>query len=134
MRDVRLLDSGRDLWNSHGRDTTLEVPAGTVQPDIRSWSATTPRSAPTGTTCSDISGKQPLIDVRSPQEYTGERTHMPYYPKRAALRGGHIPTAKSIPWAKAARDSGQFRSRAELEELYGFLNPDDESGGVLPDR
>ena len=56
-------------------------------------------------------GAQPLIDVRSPQEYTGERTHMPDYPEEGALRGGHIPTAVSIPWAKAADDSGRFRVR-----------------------
>ena len=68
----------------------------------------------------DILGKQPLIDVRSPQEYTGERTHMPDYPEEGALRGGHIPTAVSVPWARAADDSGRFRSRAELDEIYAF--------------
>jgi thiosulfate/3-mercaptopyruvate sulfurtransferase len=68
-------------------------------------------------------GEEPLIDVRSPQEYTGERTHMPDYPEEGALRGGHIPTAVSVPWAKAAQDNGKFRSRAELDELYGFLEP-----------
>ena len=57
-----------------------------------------------------ILGTQPLIDVRSPQEYTGERTHMPDYPEEGALRGGHIPTAQSIPWAKAAQDNGRFRT------------------------
>src|SRR6202158_4434201 len=72
-------------------------------------------------------GSAPLIDVRSPQEYTGERTHMPDYPEEGALRGGHIPTATSIPWAKAADDSGRFRGRAELDELYGFLKPDDKT-------
>ena len=50
-------------------------------------------------------GKEPLIDVRSPQEYTGERTHMPDYPEEGALRGGHIPTAVSVPWARAADDN-----------------------------
>ena len=74
-----------------------------------------------------ILGAQPLIDVRSPQEYTGERTHMPDYPEEGALRGGHIPTARSIPWGKAAQDNGRFRTRAELEELYGFLSPDDKT-------
>jgi len=74
-----------------------------------------------------ILGAQPLIDVRSPQEYTGERTHMPDYPEEGALRGGHIPTARSIPWGKAAQDNGRFRSRAELDELYGFLGQDDKT-------
>ena len=65
--------------------------------------------------------------MRSPQEYTGKRTHMPDYPEEGALRAGHIPTAVSIPWAKAADESGRFRSRDELEELYGFLQPDDKT-------
>ena len=60
----------------------------------------------------------PLIDVRSPEEYSGERTHMPAYPDEGALRGGHIPSARSIPWAKAVADDGTYRSRAELEALY----------------
>ncbi len=124
--DVRLLDGGRNLWVTDGRDTTLEVPsketAGypVVERDdsaIRAYKQDV----------LDILGKQPLIDVRSPQEYTGERTHMPDYPEEGALRGGHIPTAKSIPWAKAADDSGRFRKRAELEELYGYLGEDDKT-------
>ena len=119
--DVRLLDGGRDLWISDGRDTNLDVPAKTDSPVTPSSSATTRPSAPSRTDVLGVLGAQPLIDVRSPQEYTGERTHMPDYPEEGALRGGHIPTAQSIPWGKAARDNGQFRSRAELDELYGFL-------------
>jgi thiosulfate/3-mercaptopyruvate sulfurtransferase len=124
--DVRLLDGGRDLWVSNSRDTTLDVPSTTTagypvvernDAEIRAFKADV----------LPILGKQPLIDVRSPQEYTGERTHMPDYPEEGALRGGHIPTAKSIPWAKAAQDSGRFRSRAELDELYGYLSPDDKT-------
>jgi thiosulfate/3-mercaptopyruvate sulfurtransferase len=53
---------------------------------------------------------------------------MPDYPEEGALRGGHIPTARSIPWGKAAQDNGRFRSRAELDELYGFL----EQGDTYP--
>ena len=63
-------------------------------------------------------GRQPLIDVRSPMEYTGERTHMPDYPQEGAMRGGHIPGAKSVPWARAANDDGSFKSREELEAIY----------------
>ena len=61
---------------------------------------------------------KPLIDVRSPEEYTGQRTHMPAYPEEGAMRGGHIPTAASIPWARAAAGDGTYRNRGELEALY----------------
>jgi thiosulfate/3-mercaptopyruvate sulfurtransferase len=60
----------------------------------------------------------PLIDVRSPLEYTGERTHMPEYPDEGALRGGHIPGAKSVPWARAAAEDGTFKRRPDLEAIY----------------
>jgi thiosulfate/3-mercaptopyruvate sulfurtransferase len=52
---------------------------------------------------------------------------MPDYPEEGALRAGHIPTARSIPWGKAVEEGGRFRSREELEELYGFLQPDDKT-------
>ena len=61
---------------------------------------------------------KPLIDVRSPEEYSGERTHMPSYPDEGALRGGHIPTAASVPWSKAANADGTFKSLADLNQLY----------------
>jgi len=124
--DVRLLDGGRDLWISDGRDTTLDVPSKqtTGYPVVERDDA--PIRAFKDEVLA-ILGRQPLIDVRSPQEFTGERTHMPDYPEEGALRGGHIPTARSIPWGKAARDNGRFRSRAELDELYGFVQPDDKT-------
>ena len=60
-----------------------------------------------------------MIDVRSPAEYTGEKLHMPDYPNEGALRGGHIPGAKNVPWSKAVNpDDGTFRSAAELKALY----------------
>ena len=123
--DVRLLDGGRDLWVSNGRDTSLDVPSrtSTGYPVVRR------NDQPIRAFRQDVLdtlGASPLIDVRSPQEYTGERTHMPDYPEEGALRGGHIPTAVSIPWAKAADDSGRFRSYDELKELYGHLGADDD--------
>lgn len=68
-----------------------------------------------------------LVDVRSPQEYTGERLHMPDYPNEGALRGGHIPGAQSIPWAQAIREDGTFKSADELTALYG-------GKGITPDK
>ena len=72
---------------------------------------------------------QPMIDVRSPGEYSGELLHMPDYPQEGALRGGHIPGAKSVPWARAAAEDATFRTRAELEAIYqgeAGLRPDDD--------
>jgi thiosulfate/3-mercaptopyruvate sulfurtransferase len=68
-----------------------------------------------------------LVDVRSPDEYTGKKLHMPEYPQEGALRGGHIPRAQSIPWATAVNEDGTFKSREELEQIYG-------SKGITPDR
>ena len=124
--DVRLLDGGRDLWLAEGRDTTLEVPdrASTGYPVVER------NDAPIRAYRSDVLdalGRATLIDVRSPQEYTGERTHMPDYPEEGALRAGHIPTARSVPWAMAADERGRFRSREELEDIYSFVAHDGDT-------
>src|SRR5205807_5252172 len=71
---------------------------------------------------------QPMVDVRSPGEYTGELLHMPDYPQEGAVRGGHIPGAASVPWARAAAEDGTFKTRDELEAIYQGeqgLNPSD---------
>ncbi len=124
--DVRSLNGGRNLWIAEGRDTSLTVPAKTSA----GYPIVERNDAPIRAYKDDVLatlGTQPLIDVRSPDEYTGKRTHMPDYPEEGVLRGGHIPTAQSIPWAKAVDESGRFRGRAELDELYGFLDPDDKT-------
>lgn len=114
--DVRLLDGGRDKWIAEGRElTTEQKPVVAVDypvilrddAKIRAYLADTRAHI----------GK-PMIDVRSPEEYSGERTHMPAYPEEGALRGGHIPGAASVPWAKAANEDATFKSRAELEAIY----------------
>ncbi|MFC9787677.1 sulfurtransferase [Rhodococcus sp. NPDC127528] len=123
--DVRLLDGGRDAWIAENRETTLDVPENkpTDYPVVQRVDA--PIRAFKDEVLGHL-GTGPLIDVRSPQEYTGERTHMPDYPEEGALRGGHIPSAVSIPWAKAAAPDSRFRSRAELEEIYGAFAPTDD--------
>jgi thiosulfate/3-mercaptopyruvate sulfurtransferase len=123
--DVRLLNGGRDLWISDGRDTTLDVPAKTTT----DYPVVQRNDAPIRAFKDDVLetlGAETLIDVRSPQEYTGERTHMPDYPDEGALRGGHIPSAVSVPWAKAADDHSRFRSRAELDAIYAFAKDADK--------
>ncbi|MDK1361072.1 sulfurtransferase [Arthrobacter sp. zg-Y1219] len=115
--DVRLLDGGRDKWIAEGREMTTDKPqvAATDYPVVER------NDAPIRAYLPDVLahlGKGPLIDVRSPAEYTGDRTHMPDYMDEGAMKGGHIPTAASVPWSKAAADDGTFRTRPELEALY----------------
>ncbi|GAA1061268.1 sulfurtransferase [Agromyces bracchium] len=114
--DVRLLDGGRDKWIAEGRPLTTEAPAREpVEYPVVERDDTAIRAFK-----EDVLEHfgNPLIDVRSPEEYTGERTHMPAYPEEGALRGGHIPTAASVPWARAAAEDGTFRTRAELDAIY----------------
>src|SRR5690606_27719758 len=61
---------------------------------------------------------KPLVDVRSPGEYRGELLHMADYPQEGAMRGGHIPGARSVPWARAANPDGTFKSAEELRAIY----------------
>jgi len=125
--DVRLMDGGRNLWQAEGRELTrdkTDVTPAEYPVVERSDEAI---RAFKDDVLSNL-GRFPLIDVRSVPEYTGERTHMPDYPQEGTLRGGHIPTAASVPWGKAAAEDGRFRSRAELEAIYqdeAGLKPDD---------
>ncbi len=114
--DVRLLDGGRDKWIAEGRELTTD--ATEVTP--AQYPVTERDDAPIRAFKEDVLAHlgKPLIDVRSPEEYTGQRTHMPNYPQEGAMRGGHIPTAASIPWGRAAAEDGTYRSRQELEGLY----------------
>lgn len=114
--DVRILDGGREKWIAEDRELSKDKPiiAATNYPVIQRDDHTIRAYR------DDVLAHlgKPLVDVRSPQEYSGERTHMPNYPEEGALRGGHIPGAASVPWSKAAGDLGVFRSRKELEEIY----------------
>ncbi len=116
-QDVRLMDGGRAKWIAEGRELTTTVPQRkpTDYPVVQRHDAAI--RAYQADVLAEL-GRRPLIDVRSVPEYTGERTHMPDYPQEGTLRAGHIPTAVSIPWGRAAADDGTFRSRAELEEIY----------------
>lgn len=116
--DVRLLDGGRAAWQAEGREMTTSDdgrPAPTSgYPVVEREDA--PIRAYREDVLDFLGG--PLIDVRSPQEFSGERTHMPDYPQEGTVRGGHIPTARSVPWARAAAEDGRFKPRAELEAIY----------------
>ncbi|PXW29990.1 UNVERIFIED_CONTAM: thiosulfate/3-mercaptopyruvate sulfurtransferase [Williamsia faeni] len=122
--DVRLLDGGRDAWFAEDRDITFDLPS---YPES-DYPVVTRDDSVIRVFADEVRGligTEPLIDVRSPQEYTGERTHMPDYPQEGALRGGHIPTAVSIPWAKAAAADGRFKARADLDTLYADFDAED---------
>ena len=115
--DVRLMNGGRDKWVAEGRELTTDTTQVTptdypvVERDdsvIRAYREDVLENL----------GRTPLIDVRSPQEYTGERTHMPDYPQEGTLRGGHIPTAASVPWARAAAEDSTFKPREDLDAIY----------------
>jgi len=125
--DVRLMDGGRNLWQAEGRELTRDKTAVTLAEYPVVERSDEAIRAFKDDVLSNL-GRNPLIDVRSVPEYTGERTHMPDYPQEGTLRGGHIPTAASVPWGKAAAEDGRFRSRAELEAIYqdeAGLKPDD---------
>lgn len=124
---AKILNGGRKKWLDEGRPTTRETPqylsAGYPTPQrddsrIRAFR---------GQVAQHVEARGTLVDVRSPLEYSGEKLHMPEYPQEGALRGGHIPGARNIPWAKAANDDGTFKSLTELKALY-------ESEGVTPDK
>jgi thiosulfate/3-mercaptopyruvate sulfurtransferase len=114
--DVRLLDGGRAKWVAEGREMTRDVVAPTAvdYPVIERNDA--PIRAFRDDTLAHIG--QPMVDVRSPGEFSGELLHMPDYPQEGAMRGGHIPGARSVPWARAANEDGTFKSRPDLEAIY----------------
>ncbi|MFM7014283.1 MAG: sulfurtransferase [Actinomycetota bacterium] len=114
--DVRLLDGGRDNWIAQGRELSKEVP----NPNPTTYPVIERDDATLRAFREDVFlhfGK-PLIDVRSPEEYAGERLTAPGYPDEGAARGGHIPTAASVPWAKACNEDQTFKTRADLEAVY----------------
>jgi thiosulfate/3-mercaptopyruvate sulfurtransferase len=116
--DVRLLDGGRQKWIAEGRELTREKPERpdtdypTVERDdqpIRAFREDVERH---------LRSRGPLVDVRSPGEYSGELLSMPDYPQEGALRGGHIPGAVNVPWKRAANEDGTFKPVSELRAIY----------------
>ncbi|MFF2270723.1 sulfurtransferase [Agromyces sp. NPDC058136] len=131
--DVRLLDGGRDLWIAEGRPLTTDAPEVTpVDYPVVARDDSGVRAFKEDVLAhlgQSAAGGRALVDVRSPEEYSGERTTAPAYPEEGALRAGHIPTAASVPWARAAAGDGTFKSRAELDAIYrdevGLADDDD---------
>jgi thiosulfate/3-mercaptopyruvate sulfurtransferase len=126
-KDVRILDGGRQKWIDERRKLTTDV----ATPEPRSYVAGEPDESIRARRDQVLqwigADDRALVDVRSPQEYSGELLAPPGYEQEGASRGGHIPTAQSIPWAQAVRDDGTFKAAADLRELYG-------SKGVTSDK
>jgi thiosulfate/3-mercaptopyruvate sulfurtransferase len=127
--DVRLLDGGRKKWIIEGRPLTTRIPdrPRTDYPVVQREDA--PIRAYREDVLAHMEAGGKLVDVRSPQEFSGELLHMPDYPQEGTLRGGHIPGARSVPWKRAANEDGTFRSADELRGIYQDeqgLSPEDE--------
>ncbi len=128
--DARLMNGGRQKWQAEGRELVRDVP------EVERGNYRVPyRDASIRAFAPDVlqhiikvqSGSGAMVDVRSPEEFSGEKLHMPDYPNEGALRGGHVPGARNIPWAKAVKEDGTFKDAAALRELY-------ELQGVTPDK
>ena len=132
VENLRILDGGRLRWAEEGRElvtTVSSYPEGNIRvrerddSQIRAFRSQVELHV-------QRSGK--LVDVRSPEEYRGERLHMPDYPNEGALRGGHIPGAKSIPWGRAiTAETHTFKPASELRTLYEAENGLQKSDDVI---
>ncbi|MDQ2784690.1 MAG: sulfurtransferase [Chloroflexota bacterium] len=133
--NLKIMDGGRAKWEAEGRAYTRDAasyPAtqytpGTYHPEYRALRDEVLSFIDYTNGGHGEKPQGPLVDVRSPQEFSGELMHMPAYPQEGALRGGHIPGAKNIPWAKAVAEDGTFKPIPELRALY-------EGQGITPDK
>ena len=125
-KDVRLMNGGRKKWLAEGRELSTDVP----KPQPRSYTASGPdnslRAFMPEVHKAMEAASHGMVDVRSPDEFTGKIVSPPGLPE-TAQRAGHIPGAQNIPWGQACNEDGTFKSREELEQLYG-------SKGITPDR
>jgi thiosulfate/3-mercaptopyruvate sulfurtransferase len=126
-RDLRIMNGGRAKWEAEGREYVKDAPGFAATTYTASDADVSIRAFRRQVEDVVNSKNAALIDVRSPDEYSGKLLHMINYPQEGAQRGGHIPGAQSIPWATAAAPDGTFKSADELRAIYG-------GKGVTPDR
>ena len=114
--DIRIMDGGRSKWIEEGRALTKDV----VERPATDYPVIARNDSSIRAFKDDVLAHfgKPMIDVRSPLEYTGEKLHMPDYPNEGASRGGHIPTARSVPWSKAVNEDQTFKTIEELNQIY----------------
>jgi len=120
--DVKLLDGGRKKWELDARDLTSE-PVVRATTDYKASDPDLSIRAFRDDVVEAI-GQRNLIDVRSPDEYSGRLLAPAHLPQEQSQRGGHVPTAVNVPWSKSANDDGTFRSDADLTKLYGQAGVD----------
>ena len=127
---ARIMDGGRLKWLKEKRRLSREIPKYPATKYKAPQRDETRFRAFRDQVLKHVEQSLPLIDVRSPEEYRGERLHMPEYPNEGALRGGHIPGALSIPWGRAVnQEDGTFKDAAELRKIYteeNKLKPGDD--------
>jgi thiosulfate/3-mercaptopyruvate sulfurtransferase len=121
--DVKLMNGPREKWISEGRPTSDQAP-GYEPAKFEAQAGRDEIRAKRDEVHEALDASTNLVDVRSPQEFSGELIAMAGYEQEGAQRAGHIPGAASVPWAQAVREDGTFKSREELQELY-------EGKGVL---
>ncbi|WP_291424368.1 sulfurtransferase [Deinococcus sp.] len=130
VKNLKIMNGGRQKWTEENRELTTDAPqiTPTIYPTPqRNHHLRALREEVRGHLAGVQAGQNALVDVRSPDEFSGKVTHMPNYPQEGVLRGGHIPGARNIPWAKATNEDGTFKTADELKALYG-------GEGVTPDK
>lgn len=121
-QNVKIMNGGRMKWEQEKRPLVKEVPSF-APTSYKAKEADMSIRAFRNDVFKALEAKKPLVDVRSPKEYSGELTHMPNYPQEGATRGGHIPGAVSIPWAQAVNEADStFKTAEELKSLYEGKN------------
>jgi thiosulfate/3-mercaptopyruvate sulfurtransferase len=120
--DVKLLDGGRKKWELESRELSKDVPARAKTSYVAKEQDSTIRAFRDDVVAAI--GKLNLVDVRSPDEFTGKLLAPAHLPQEQAQRAGHVPTARSIPWSKAANDDGTFKSDDDLRTIYGDAGVD----------
>ncbi len=124
--NVRLLDGGRQKWELEAREVVEEVPAFDKS-DFQITGASRPELRALREEVLSTVGSATFVDVRSPEEFSGEKLAPDHLPQEQPYVGGHVPGAKNIPWSRAANDDGTFKAEKELRALY-------EGEGVLEDE
>ncbi len=121
-KNVRIMNGGRAKWEQEKRPLVKEVPSFS-RSTYSAKEADNSIRAFRNDVFNQLEGKKPMVDVRSPKEYSGELTHMQNYPQEGATRGGHIPGAVSIPWSQAVNEAdATFKTTEELVVLYEGKN------------